>query len=385
MSHIESASQQRPKPRICMPTSRTISRRAYQCTFYEAQDVLLEIDDVDLICLEPSWGFRFKESWQRRLLFRDVSRKLIFLNPGLRRVSLPQEYDLFVAVCQNHWDLLYINAIDGWKDYCKTSVCWLDELWVADIPLSKYWLHALQQFDYVFVGYSGTAHPLSDAIGRLCRWLPSAVDTLRFSPFPNPPARVIDVYSVGRRWEGIHQALLQAASRKDLFYLYDTFPAMANMEPYSISQHRDLFANMAKRSRYFIVAPGKMNLPEETREQIELGYRYFEGASAGTVMIGQQPNSEAFREMFPWPDVVVPIKPDGSDVIKVLASLDSDPMRLAEISQRNAAEALMRHDWVYRWKEIFRVAGIEPSPGLAARERRLKELADHRANSAGKQ
>lgn len=358
-----------------MPTSRVITRRAYQCSFYEAQDVLLKVDDVDLICLEPSWGFRFKESWQRRLLFRDVSRKLIFLNPGLRRVSLTQEYDLFVAVCQNHWDLLYLNAIDGWKDYCKTSVCWLDELWVADIPLSKYWLHALKQFDYVFVGYSGTARPLSDAIGRLCRWLPSAADALRFSPFPNPPARAIDVYSIGRRWEGIHQALLQAASRRDLFYLYDTFPAMANMEPYAIEQHRDLFANMAKRSRYFMVAPGKMNLRGETGEQIELGYRYFEGAAAGTVMIGQQPTSEAFTEMFPWPDAVVPIKPDGSDVLKVLASLNSDPMRLVAIGQRNAAEALMRHDWLYRWKEIFRVAGIEPSPGLAVRERRLKDLA----------
>ena len=364
------------RPRICMPTARRFTRRAYQCSLYEAQDVLVDVDDVDLICLKPKFGFRFRESWQRRLVYHDVSRKLVYLNPGLERVRLTQDYDLFVAVCQNHWDLLYINAIDGWKDRCRTSVCWLDELWVADIPHYAYWLHALRQFDYIFTGCDGTAAVLSDTIGQSCRWLPGAVDAIRFSPYPNPPPKAIDVYSIGRRWDGIHQALVQAAVRREIFYVHDTFPSMANLEPDDPQQHRNLFANLAKRSRYFMVAPAKMNAPEETQGQIDLGYRYFEGAVAGAVMIGQAPNCEAFREAFPWPDVVVPIRPDGSDVMDVLTALDSDPARVTAIGHRNAAEALLRHDWMHRWKEIFRVAGIEPSLGLATRERQLMNLAD---------
>jgi hypothetical protein len=358
-----------------MPTTRGFSRRAYQCSLYEAQDVLLDIDDVDLICMEPEWGLPFRQKLQRRLLYRDVSRKLASWNPGIRRVQLSQEYDLFVAVCQNYWDLLYINAIDGWKEQCKTSVCWLDELWVADIPLSKYWLHILERFDYIFVGMSGTAGPLSKALGRSCRWLPGAVDCLRFSPYPAAPNRAVDVYSIGRRWGGIHRALLQASSRGEMFYLYDTFPSMANLEPYDHRQHRDLIANITKRSRYFLVAPGKMNSPEETQGQVTIGYRYFEGAAAGAVMIGQVPDCDAFSEAFPWPDVVIPIQSDGSDTLEVLAGLDADPERLSAISRRNAAEALQRHDWVHRWSEIFRSAGVEPSAGLAARESRLKQLA----------
>ena len=362
-------------PRICMPTARQFTKRAYQCSLYEAQDVLHEIDDVDLICLEPTWGFQLKARWQRRLIYRDVSRRLIFLNPGLKRVRLRHEYDVFVAVCQNHWDLFYINAIEGWKDRCKTSVCWLDELWAADIPFCRYWLHALRQFDHVFIGCSGTVVPLSNAIGRTCRWLPGGIDVLRFSPYPQPPPRVIDVYSIGRRWEGIHQALLRESRHNDFFYVHDTFPGMANMEPHNPAQHRELFANMAKRSRYFLVAPGKIDLPGETQGQVEVGYRYFEGAAAGAVMIGQPPHCETFSELFPWPDAVIPIQPDGSDVIEVLARLDSEPARASEIRQRNAAESLLRHDWMYRWKEIFRFAGLEPSPGMTSRERRLKSLA----------
>jgi hypothetical protein len=363
-----------------MQTARKFARRAFQCASYEAQDVLLNVDDVDLICLEPGWGFALKESWQRRLLYRDVSRRLIFLNPGLHKVRLTREYDLFVLVCQQYWDLLYLSAIEGWEDCCKTKVCWIDEMWAEQIPLYKYWIGSLRRFDHVFITLRGSVAPLSKAINQTCYWLPSAVDALRFSPYPNTPLRVIDVYSIGRRCEGIHRALLQAARRGEIFYVYDTLQG-ADVEVYDHQEHRDLFADMAKRSRYFLVVPSKMEVPGEAQGQVEIGYRYYEGASAGTVMIGQAPNCEAFRELFPWQDAVVPIQPDGSDVMEVLCGLAREPERASAISRKNAAEVLLHHDWVYRWHEIFRVAGIEPSPRMAARERRLRDLADLALNN----
>src|ERR1700690_3465357 len=163
------------RPRICMPTARNFTKRVFQCGFYEAQDILQEVADVDLICLEPKPGFRFTEKLQRRLLYRDISKKLIYANPGLRTVKLTGEYDLFVSHCQTYWDFLYINAIDGWKDHCKTSICWIDELWASAIPLYKYWIHALSRFDYVFIGYKGTVEPLSETINKQCHWLPGPV------------------------------------------------------------------------------------------------------------------------------------------------------------------------------------------------------------------
>ena len=364
------------RPRICMPTARNFTRRAYQCGQYEAQDVLAEIDDVDLIHLEAEPGFRLKESWQRRLLFRDISKKLIHLNPGLRQVQLTREYDLFLVRCQTWWDLPYINAIQGWKDHCKTSVCWIDELWAAAIPQYKYWLDSLKQFDHVIVSCSGTVAALSEALDRPCLWLPAGVDALRFSPYPEPPARAIDVYSIGRRWDKIHRALLQAAEHREIFYVYDTFPSIAEREVYDHRQHRDLFANMAKRSRYFMVAPGKVDEPGETHGQVEVGHRYYEGAAAGTVMIGQPPNCDVFRQLFDWPDAVIQTRPDGSDILGVLADLDLEPERVAAIRRRNVTETLLRHDWTYRWKEILQVAGMDALPSLSAREHCLKELAD---------
>jgi hypothetical protein len=178
--------------------------------------------------------------------------------------------------------------------------------------------------------------------------------------------------------------MLRAAERRRLFYVYDTLTNSnttktantANTEVNDHRQHRNLFANIAKRSRYFVVAPAKMDALSEIRGQVEVGSRYYEGAAAGTVMIGEAAECEAYRDLFGWPEAVIQIRPDGSDVTAVLNDLDSDPERVAAIGRRNAKEALLRHDWVYRWNEMFRVAGIKPSPRMAARERRLKDMAD---------
>jgi hypothetical protein len=359
-----------------MPSSRGFTRKAFQCSLYEAQDVLCETDDVDLVCLQPrpGSGFPLRQRWQRRLLYRDITRRLVFANPGIQRVRLTQDYDLFIVVCQNYWDLLYINAIEGWKDRCRTTVCWLDELLVAEIPKCRYWLHALNQFDHVFVGWESSAEALSDALGRRCHWVGAGVDTLRFSPYPKPPARVVDVYSVGRGLRGVHDVLLQQAASNELFYMHDTFRG-ADMEALDHRKHRDLLASIAKRSRYFTVAPAKMDLAGETGHQVDIGYRYYEGSAAGAVMIGQAPDCPAFRERFDWPDAVIEVKADGSDLLDVLSDLSCQPDRVFEISQRNAVQALLRHDWLYRWKQVLQVAGVPSSSRMLAREKRLKELA----------
>jgi hypothetical protein len=363
-------------PRICMPTWRNFTKLTFRCGLYEAQDVLVEIDDVDLICLDLTWAAWFNEYWLRAPIYHDVSKKLIFANPGLRKVQLSRDYDVFIAVCTGFWDLPYINAIERWRDHCKVGICWLDELWISDIPGYKYWLHALNQFDYVFTGMRSTVSALSRVINRPCYWLPGGIDARRFSPLPGPATRGIDVYSIGRRYEGIHRELLKAAERGELFYIHDTHMKTSETEVYDHRQHRDLLANIAKRSRFFVVAPAKMNRFDQTRGQVEIGYRYYEGAAAGTVMIGETPDCEAYRELFQSPEAVIDIRPDGSDIMAVLGGLVSNPERMTAISRQNTKHALLHHDWVYRWSEMFRVAGVGASPRVAARERHLKDMAD---------
>jgi hypothetical protein len=363
-----------------MLTARGFSHHAFRGAIYEGEDVLLDIDDVDLICLKPGRLYQIRQSIQRRIIWRDFTGILVSTNMSFEPIRLRKEYDLFITYMPLTQDLIRVPAIWGWKDYCRTSVCWIDEFYAADIPKLKYWLPALSHFDHIVVGYHGTTAAVADAINRPCHWVPIGVDALRFSPYPHPPDRVIDIYSMGRRSEGLHRALLELAAKKNIFYVHDTsVTSETNINDHL--RHREMLANMAKRSRYFIVAPSTSRSPEEIGNQTEVALRYYEASAAGAVMIGQIPYCEAFNTLFNWQDVVVEIQADGSDVADAISNLEAQPKRLLEISCRNAREALLRHDWSYRWKKILNIAGLEPTPQLELRENRLKQLAEQAGNS----
>jgi len=359
-----------------MPTSRRFKRMVFQSTLYEAQDVFADVDDVDLIELEATPRFDYLQPIQRKLMWHDRTRTLALLNPGLRPVRLEKRYDLLVLVCQNWWDLLHLNAIQGWKEAARRTLCYIDELWAGDIDSYRYWLPALARFDHVVLNMRGSMSAVENAIGKRCHHVPVGIDALRFTPYPCPPARAIDVYSIGRRWPGVHEALLRLAREKQAFYIYDAMVGVADVETVDHRSHRELLASMARRSRLFIVGPAKLGVPEETQGQEEIGYRFFEGSAAGAVMVGQAPDCDSFRELFGWPDAVINIRPDGADTTAVLAALEAQPERLRAISQRNSIEALYRHDWVYRWKEILAIAGLNPTPQVDARIKHLHALAE---------
>lgn len=370
------------KPRICVLTARGFSHNAFMGGVYEGQDVLLEIDETELIYLKPARAYQLRQSIHERMVWRDFTRTLILANMAFEPIVLTKEYDLFVAYlpCFIASHLIQIAAVRNWKDYCKTSICWIDEMYAVDIPKLKSWLPALMQFDHIVVGYSGTVSELAETLKRTCHCVPTGVDAIRFSPFPRPPDRVIDIYNMGRRSEGLHRALLELAAKNNMFYVYDTFEtSMAKISDYK--QHREMLANVMKRSRCLLVSPAKAGSPEATKNQIELGLRYYEGAAAGAVMLGQTPHCATFNTMFDWHDAVVEIRPDGSNAAEVISSLAGQPGRILEISRRNAIEALLRHDWVYRWNQILKIVGMEPTPQLENRENRLKRLAEQAENS----
>jgi hypothetical protein len=364
-----------------MVTLDAFRRQAFRGSFSEGQDVLMECADVDVIRLQPSWGFETRENWQRRLSAKDLSGTIARINPGLRKIRIKKDYDLFIFCCPVSLDAMYVNAVEGWQDRCKISVCWINELWANRVPDYKNWLPSLNRFDHLFLGLSGSVDPVSQVTRRICHFVPAGVDALRFSPYPTPVIRAVDVYSIGRRSPGVHEALLKLAANKGRFYIHDTLQYGDSSAP-DFRQHRELYANIAKRSKFFVVAPAKVDLKEHTRGQIEVATRYFEGAAAGTVMIGQAPNCESFRQLFDWADAVVEIHSDGSNVDQVISELAADPVKLSQMSRKNSSEALRRHDWVYRWEEILSVAGIELTHSMQSRKRRLHDLAEMTLASA---
>ena len=359
-------------PRICMFSQRHLHRLVSRCVPYEFEDVICEVDEVELLVPERSRSFVVCQGLANRLA-RHIP-VAGYLNPGLGKLRLKRDYELFIALCQMPRDLLSINAIEGWKQHCRTSVCWMDEIWINELHRCKGHLDILSKFDYVVLNCIASVQAVQDAVGRPCFYLPPGIDTIRFCPYPNPPFRCIYVYSMGRKSPVTHQALLKMVEQKQIFYVYDTINRMETFYP---EQHRSLLANITKRSRYFLVNAAKIDCKSETQGQGEIGFRFLEGAASGTVMIGEPPENEAFRKHLDWPDAVIHVPFDATNIADILAELDSQPKRLEEARRNNIVQSLLRHDWVHRFRAILDMVGLEPRPALIERESHLKKLADN--------
>jgi hypothetical protein len=358
-----------------MVSLRGANKHAAWCSNYEFEDVICDIDDVDLISLEPGVAYDARQWLVRRLVWKPGLRHLTpLMNPGLRPIAIDRDYDLFVFVCMNPADLVYLGAVKGWKDRCAKSVCFMVESYAGWSKEYAFHLSLLKDFDQVALCFSGSVAAVQAAAGRPCHHVALGADVMRFTPLPRPPERCVDFYSLGRRVESSHEALLRLASQRGMFYLYDTIPGLL-IQPRNHRQHRDLIANCSKRSKFFLAYPAKVDVSAETRGQSEVGARFYEGASAGAVLIGQAPSVPAFASEFAWPDAVVDIGATEETLRAALARFDEEPSLPLCLGRRNAVEALRRFDWSYRWKEVLRLVSMVPSARHEQREQLLSRLA----------
>jgi hypothetical protein len=356
------------KPRALIFSLRNIFPKAlFRCPHYEFEDTICEIDSAEL--LAPHFD---TSSTRSTFATRLAYHAPIALNPGIPRITAKAHYDIFFAICGFPQDLLMVNAVSDVRDRCKTSVCLLDELWVKQMSKHRHFLRLLAKFDVVMLYYSQTVKPLGEQVGSKCVFLPPGIDALLFCPYPNPPKRVVDVYSIGRRSEITHQKLLRMVRESGLFYLHDS---VGGSQAINSKEHRALLANVSKRSRYFIVNPGKIDQPEVRGNQIETSNRYYEGAASGAILVGERPKIEEFERLFDWPEAVIQLPYDSYDIDAVIKELDGDPERQDRIRRTSVAQALMRHDWVYRWEAILKTVGLEPMQGVLQRKERLRKLA----------
>jgi hypothetical protein len=357
------------QPRTLIFSQRKLKKiLPFRCAHFEFEDVISQIDSVDL--LTP----QFDPSTQRHGMAKRLAYHTPFVpNPGIEPVQFNRNYDLFFAICGDPTDLLRVNAIGNWRSKCKTAVCLIDELWATQMAKYQNFLNMLKKFDLVVLYYRQSVEPLIERTGVKCVFLPPGVDTIRSCPYPNPPQRVVDIYSIGRRSEITHRALQKMAAEQGLFYLYDTMSPDGVQDP---ADHRNLFASVAKRSRYFIVNPGLIDRVDVRGDQIEIGNRYFEAAASGMFLLGERPNTPEFDELFDWPDALIHLPYNSGDVQKIVNDFDRQPERQENSRRANVSQSLLRHDWVYRWETILNLAGLVPLPQLSERKNTLRNMAE---------
>lgn len=355
---------------------------AFNGQAYAFMNVVQGIEHADLLCPQPAahtggrginpsvpylWH-ELKHRVQSQLL-RTLGRHGL---SNAQSVTVDQDYDFFMFVCQFPLELTALDRIKGWRERCGQAVVYMLEGWQDRFPKQRQELRMLDQFDHVFVLNKESIPALQAYTKTPVSFLASACDTLLSVPYPDPPERSIDVLSMGRRIPQLHDAMARlSASDHRFFYVHDTSKGGAVT---SWPQHRLQMANMIKRAKYFIAYDFSVDTAGvfKNMKKNALATRYFEGAAGGAVLLGSAQTCPEFSEYLDWDDAVIELPPDTRDVQGFLADLNAQTERIAHIRTTNMSRCLRRHDWAHRWDQILQTMGLTRSDGL---QRRLDWLA----------
>ena len=359
-------------PRMCVLSLRGVVPHMARCSAFEFEDVVCEMEGADLFAPQTR-----PQPRQPSRLLRVISGRTpwtVTAKPTVEPIRVVRPYDVAIAMVQSPADLVRFQAFQGWRENSRVAICYVEEVWqgwIEQYSGSKSPIHLLKDFDYVFLNCLRSVDAMRDVIGRPVHYIAPGIDALRFRPVRE--RRSTDVYYMGRRSTTTHEALIRLLEAGEISYAFDSVDGL-NVE--EVRQHRLLLAGAIQNSRYFIVQRAKANVEVQTTAQEELGFRYFEGAAAGAVMIGSAPRVESFDHHFDWPDAVIPMEYDYPEIGELIAELDGQPERMERIRRENVVQSLRRHDWCHRWSEILETVGLSVSDGVGRRRSRLDAAVD---------
>ncbi|MEL6980891.1 MAG: hypothetical protein AAFO29_00550 [Actinomycetota bacterium] len=366
-------------PRIALVTQRDVSlgtgRQVAYGTWSEAEDVLIEASDTDLVRLSmPIEHPRIRarrslgRSW--RQLRGPEGRLPGLFGPNDPSRILSGRYDVAIFLAFATWDLQLLERLQALRRHADRVVVWFFETWPSSYHDGRVAHEPFHTVDDIFVALEGAVEPLAETIGRDVTYLPMATDTLRFSPERPDSDRPVDLIGIGRRRPEQHEAMLRWAAERDRFYLYDT---TIIDRPRDYRRHRDMIGHWYANSRLAVCNYGKSDQPELIGDLRIIPGRLWESLASGAGMVGLPPSQDMQRLVL------------GRTVVEPMPTAADDlPIFLEEMAERhgpaeaaaNIRLALGAHDWAHRWVTLFNHLGIEPPEGLQSRMAELNRRAE---------
>lgn len=228
--------------------------------------------------------------------------------------------------------------------------------------------------DHLFVMNAELVDVIRCQHGINTSFLPLATDTFSASLTDTP--RWIDIISYGRGNQAVHAALQahfnQTESKR--VYFHSTF---SGPQVYDQAEHITLMQKLLSGS--------KINLCFEASDvprfkgSSPLLYRWFEAWASGCTIVGKKPFGQEVAPLMDWENSTIELPDTPSDWIPFLNAILDDEATLAANSRRNYREALLRHDWCYRFRDIFATVGLSMPETLSERIALLRG----RANEVG--
>ena len=155
--------------------------------------------------------------------------------------------------------------------------------------------------------------------------------------------RDIYAFSMGRRYEPLHEALSLYCAERGLVYRY----SRGRGDPPDLATLNELI----NRARYFVVTPPDLGDRSRTGRFSPITLRYLEGPGGGSRLLGVKPGDyDEYAELLP-DDAIVDVAPDASNLAFALDRADADP-EADVIRDEIAAHVHAHHTWRHRAETI---------------------------------
>lgn len=155
----------------------------------------------------------------------------------------------------------------------------------------------------------------------------------------------IDFSSYGRRFPAFHNVLLEFCHSNRLYYDYSTHDGQRPTAP-----EEELYKQYAwhlSHSKFTVSWPVELTNPKRAGRLHPITCRWFEAASAGTVILGKQPDNPQFNQMLDE-KLVIEIDPfqDKGSLWKKLDEIYADKEAL--LHQAYAIQQANAHRWTWK-------------------------------------
>ena len=232
---------------------------------------------------------------------------------------------------------------------------------------------ALQGLDHLFIICGDQERYINEKISCDCHFLPLAIDLLENPVDSKGSNRFIDIISYGRSNLLLHQQLQYNIGRNDSKYFYFHSTAKDGFV-LDLGEHLTLMSKLRKHSKISICFEAS-NIPRFSGFSPIL-YRWFEAWSSGCSVVGKRPYGLGVEKLLDWEDSVIDLPERESEWMEFIYSFLSDETRLIKISRRNYKEALLRHDWIYRIRDVLNTIELQLPEEISNRSCVLRDMSE---------
>jgi len=324
--------------KIGILTNRSDSSYVFMHSVYDFEDCIVKATGGELIHVPA----------RRNDVLSKCKRKI-----KLGSIRLKDFYDVLFCVSLNFGTAL--DDVSNWRGRCKYCICYIYDTWPN---ITAYDAAAIQRtlrhVDLLCFSFPQSINYFKALLNPLPYWVPQAINPERFYYVPDVP-RGVDVYIFGRQPQDVFKKVQSYCLDHNLLMVHH------NKLPFPDGKVLDWQSAYTMHAQLLLHAKVTLNwamqLTHPWRLISSTTTRWFEPAAAGCLVVGNEPNDDEFRRLFPFGGFVRTVDKDFTNLISLIEEALKDTG--SETIRRQLAEhTLHHHTWYHRIARMLRKAGL---------------------------